>query len=466
MNKHIRKLFAGLISTIMVGSLAACGGTSATASTPTDSGTPATSSSAPATSTTPIEVVFWHSFSGATGETMQSIIDAYNNGPGKEKNIHVNLVFQGYEGTNKVVLAYQTKDTANAPDINVGLTSTIPSMMDMEWGVSVEDFMNKPGSAVTKDTFYAPLQRSCTYMGKMVAVPFSNSIPLLYYNVDMLKAAGYTEPPKTMDQLVEYVTKLTVKEGDKVTRYGLNMQTKRYQLVEYCVSQNANAFFGNNEGGRTAPMTKITAGEDGTMKAYLEKLQKLLQTGGYKYVEDKINDEFAQGLSAMVIMSSSRMGTMDNLMAGKYMTAFLPKVNESDNGGAAVGGSCLNLLDRGDPARLEAAWDVIQYCVSPENQAAFAQASGYIPVNVATEALPEMQAYYTEKPQYKVALDQMKAASPNSQESLDLTYNEINGIITEVMLEFCQGKLDVDTTVEKIVSQCNASLDEYFAANG
>lgn len=467
MNKHIRNLLAIMLCVSLVGGLAACGTSPAPSSTvsapSTSTSTPTPESVKPAE---PVEVVFWHSFSGATGEAFQQIIDGYNNGPGKEKSISVTAVFQGYEGTNKVILAYQTKDTANAPDINVGLTSTIPSMMDMDWSVSAEKYMTAAGAEVTKDTFYPALQRSCSYEGEMVAVPFANSIPLLYYNVELLKAAGYTEPPKTMDEMVEYVNKLTVKDGNNVTRYGLNMQTKRYHLTEFCVSQNPNAFFGDNEGGRVAPMTKITAGEDGTLKAYLEKLDKLVKTGGYKFVEDKINEEFAQELSAMVIMSSSRLGTMDGLMAGKYMTAFLPKVNEGDSSGAAIGGSCLNLFDRGDPARVDAAWDVIRYLVNPENQAAFAQVSGYIPVNVASENLPTMQDYYKEKPQYKVALDQMKSAHPNAQEPLDLTYNEINGIITEVMLEFCQGKLTVDQTVEKIVSSCNASLDEYHAANG
>lgn len=412
------------------------------------------------------EVVFWHSYSGATEEALKSIIDRYNEGRGKEKNIHVELVYQGYEGTDKVTLAYQTKDYDNAPDINVGLTSTLPSVMEMGWSVSAQDFMEKEGAEVTKDTFYEQLQRACTYKDEMVAIPFSNSIPLLYYNVDMLKEAGFTEPPKTMDELTEYVEALTVKEGDEVKRYGLNMQVKRYQLMQFCVSQNENSFFGDKEGGRTDVMEKITAGEDGTMEAFLEKLQALLETGGYKYVEDNINEEFAQGLSAMVIMSSSRLGTMDELMDGKYMTAFLPKVNEEDTNGAAVGGSCLNIFDRGDEERLDAAWDVVQYCVSPESQYTFSTASGYLPVNVECENMEEMKKYYEEKPQYKVALDQMKAANPLSQESFDPTYNEINGIITETMLEFCQGTKNVEETVTSIVDQCNASLDEYHAANG
>jgi sn-glycerol 3-phosphate transport system substrate-binding protein len=108
---------------------------------------------------------------------------------------------------------------------------------------------------------------------------------------------------------------------------------------------------------------------------------------------------------------------------------------------------------------------VVQYCVTPENQYIFATASGYIPVNVACEDLEEMQTYYAEKPQYKVALEAMKAANPLSQESVEPTYNEINGIITEKMLEFCQGNLTIDEVIDVIVSQSNASLDEYYEAN-
>lgn len=412
------------------------------------------------------EVVFWHSFSGATEAALASIINEYNEGRGKEKGIHVELVYQGYEGTDKVMLAYQTKDYENAPDINVGLTSTIPAVMDMGWTVNVEEYMQEDGSEVTKDTFYEPLQQACTYEGQMVAVPFSNSIPLLYYNKEMLEEAGFDKAPETMDELKEYVTALTVEEGGEVTRYGLNMQVKRYQLVEFCVSQGEVSFFGDNQGGREAPMTKIVAGDDGTLKTFLEKLQALIDTGGYKYVEDNINEEFAQGLSAMAIMSSSRMGTLDELMPGKYMTAYLPKVNADDAGGAAVGGSCLNIFNRDDDDRARAAWDVVQYCVSPKSQYTFSTASGYIPVNKGCEDLDEMKTYYEENPQYKVALDQMKEANPLSQEPLDLTYNEINGIITEIMLEFCQGNLGVDETVNKIVERCNDALDEYHSVNG
>lgn len=464
----MKRAFAVLMALALCSGLVACGSTPKNSSDPSSPRADSASESKPNPTEDPIEIVFWHSFGGATGEALQSIIDNYNKTRGSEKGIKVSLVYQGYEGTDKVLLAYQTKDTSNAPDINVGLTSTIPSMMELDWNVDLSEYLNDPASEVSAGTFPEAMQRMCSYEGEMVAVPFANSIPLLYYNADALKEAGFDGPPETLDELAEYTKALTLKDdAGNVTRYGLNVQIRRYQMVQFVVSQSPDSFFGDNEGGRTAPMTKIVAGEDGTMKNFLEKWQKMIETGGYKYVEDNMNEEFAQGLSAMLIMSSSRLGTIKDLVGDSFdfQTAYLPKVNADDNGGAAIGGSCLNLFKLGDKARVDAAWDVIQYCLLPENQMTFSQASGYIPVNTAAYELPEMVKYYEEHPQYKMALDEMLAASPNAQEPLDLVYNDVQKVITDTMLEFCEGKRTIDATVEKITTDCNVLLDEYHAAN-
>lgn len=52
-----------------------------------------------------------------------------------------------------------------------------------------------------------------------------------------------------------------------------------------------------------------------------------------------------------------------------------------------------------------------------------------------------------------------------AQEPLDLVYNEINGVMTDLMLQFCEGSLTIDETVDAIVGECNVLLDEYHAAN-
>lgn len=414
------------------------------------------------------EVTFWHSLNGSAGEALEEVIAGYNAGQGQEKGIHVNLVYQGYEGTDKVILAYQTNDTANAPDINQGLTSTIPSMMDLDWTVDLTTMMEAADNQVKREDYYEAMIRSCTADDKLMAIPFANSNLLLYYNEDALKEAGFEAPPATWDELAQYTEALTRKSADgSVERYGFETQIKRYQLCNYLVQQSTSSFVGDNEGGRAGEMTKLTVKEDGTLKTILEKVEAVNKTGGYKYVEDSLNEEFANGLTAMCMMSSSRLATINSLVGDSFSwkVAPIPKVTEQDGSGAALGGSCLTLFHLGDEAKVNAAWDVLQYCSSPKAQYILSTKSGYIPVNKKVEAMEEMKAYYAENPQFQVPLEQMKASSPMAQEPLDLVYNDINGVMTDAMVQFCEGSLSVDETVDKIVDECNALLDEYHEAN-
>ena len=341
----MKKAITLLLALVMVLSLTVCGGKSGGMA----------------------EVVFWHSLSGPVGDELQKIVDEYNAGQGAEKNVHVTAVYQGYDGTDKQILAYQTNDKQNACDINVGLTSTIPSMMELAWTVKVSD-LYKEGSWVPQDSFPASLVESVSYKGEMVGIPFLNSTMLLYYNEDLLKAAGFDAPPATLDELIAYTEALTKKSGGSVSRYGFECQVKRYQLVNYICAQSTDAYFGDLEGGRSGAMTKITAGENGTLKAFLEKWDKLVETGGYQYVEGTVAEEFANQTAAMAMFSSSKVTNVLDLVGGnfKWNTAPIPLVNAGDTGSSAVGGSCLVLFDRGDKVRVQGAWDFVQYLSTAE----------------------------------------------------------------------------------------------------
>lgn len=462
--KRMRKVLSTLAAAALCLGLAACSGGSGPNATPA----PKQSQPAQADAGKPIEVVFWHCFEGVNGDAINALIDQYNAGRGAEKGIHVESVFQDYDQMDKLELAYQTHDTANACDLIQPLASQIPDMMSMDWTVSAAKYLARADSELSLDSFYGPLQRACTYMGEMCAIPFANSTILCYYNQDALADAGLDAAPDTLDGILQAMPKLVQKDAaGNVTRYGLTCETMRYEMVNFCVSQDPGFFFGDNEGGRTAPMTRITAGEDGSMKAFLTKWEQLVQTGGLRYSADNPKEEFAQGLTAMTLLSSSKIGAIRELVGDSFpwMTAPLPKVNADDTSGASLGGSCLMMVDRGDQARIDATWDFLEFLSAPESQMSFSTATGYIPVNVGTEALPEMQKFYQENPYYLTALNQMKASDPMAQEPFDLVTDAIDTVIDDTMIEFCQGSLSADETVEQIVSECNALLDEYHEAN-
>ena len=71
-----------LAAGMTAGMLAGCGGASDTADTKAEAGSEAAEASGAT------ELVFWHNRGGSAGETLQSIVDAYNAGQGADNGIH------------------------------------------------------------------------------------------------------------------------------------------------------------------------------------------------------------------------------------------------------------------------------------------------------------------------------------------------------------------------------------------
>jgi sn-glycerol 3-phosphate transport system substrate-binding protein len=73
--------------------------------------------------------------------------------------------------------------------------------------------------------FFPALHGNAVIDREVYGVPFQNSTPLLYYNADQFREAGLDpdRPPQSWDDLVAAAKKLTRREGDRVTRWGILM---------------------------------------------------------------------------------------------------------------------------------------------------------------------------------------------------------------------------------------------------
>ena len=414
-------------------------------------------------------VDFWHTLTGVNGAAIEAIATEFNETIGKEKGIVVKAVYQGNDNSEKLKTLAQAEDFENFPDVAQIAGAGIPSAITYDSLVPIGDLMAREGNSIKLEDIEPNMLRSYTYQDKLIGMPVSCSALLLYYNVDMFNEVGLTEAPKTIAELADAVEKLTVRdEKGNVTRYGLNVAVRRYQMANFIGGQGEYNFFGDNEGGRTAPMTKVTFCEDGTLRAFLTEWEKVIKTGGYKPYEDDINEEFSLELFGMAMMSTARIGKIKGLVGDKFNwnVAALPKVNEKDTGGISVGGSCVVMFDPdNDPAQVDATWDFVQFMVSAEQQFKFHQASGYIPVNTKIYDLPEAETWFAENPMYKIAIDAIHASHPYVQEPFDIINWEIDSVIMSHMLAFANGEETLDECHDGIVKECNEKLDAYHLAN-
>lgn len=414
-------------------------------------------------------VEFWHTMSGVNATAIEKIATSFNETIGKEKGIVVKAVFQGNDNSEKLKTLAQANDFKNFPDCAQIAGAGIPSAYTYEQLVTVEEMLGASNTTLDINDIEPNMLRSYNYAGEQIGMPVSCSALLLYYNEDMLKEAGIDNPPSTIAELAEDCEKLKiVNEKGEVERYGLNVAIRRYQMANYIGSQGDYNFFGDNEGGRLAPMTKVTFGEDGTLRNFLTEWEKVIKSGGYKPTEDDINEEFALGIHAMVNMSSARIGKIKALVGDnfKWNVAPNPKVNADDKGGVAVGGSCVVMFNPDkDDEQVAATWEFVQYMVSPEVQFQFHKDTGYIPVNKKVYEQPGIDEWFSKNPAYKVAVDAIHASNPNVQEPFDIINWEIDSIIKNHMVAFAEGRETLDQCHDGIVNECNDKLAAYHKAN-
>ena len=414
-------------------------------------------------------VEFWHTMTGVNATAIDRLVEDFNNTIGKEEGIFVKSVYQGNDNSEKLKTLAQANDFANFPDAAQIAGAGIPSAYSYDSLVPVEELKDS-ADILNLDDLEPNMVRAYTYMNQLIGMPFSCSALLLYYNQDMFEEAGITNPPQTIDEMARDIEKLmVVNDEGEVERYGLNVAGRRYQIANFIGGQGEYNFFGDNEGGRTAPMTRVTFGDDGSLRKFLTEWEKVIKTGGYKPTEDDINEEFALELHAMVLMSTARIGKIKSLVGDNFdwAVAPLPKVDEADTGGIAVGGSCIVMFDPDqDPAQVDATWKFVQYMATAEPQFQFHKDTGYIPVNKKVYELPGIEEHFAENPEYKVAVDAIHASHPNVQEPFDIINWELASIIMQHMLNFANGTETLDECHDAIVNECNQKLADYHRANG
>lgn len=460
-----RRIVSAMLAGVMAVSMTACGGGSSDQGT---TGTTAPAATAGQSGTT--EISFWHHMEGTNAVALETVCTNFNQTVGAEHGIVVTPSFQGTNTAEKLNTLAQAGDWINFPDVCQVASAGIPTIAQYDLFVSPEEMYQKGENIILeRSSIIENNARTFTYQNELCAIPFSNSTILLYYNKNLFEAAGLDPeaPPATIAEMADAIEKLTVKDGSDVSTYGLNVQVKRYQLVNWVGGEGEFNYIGDEEGGRSGLMTKMTIGEDGSLMKFLDEWEKVIATGGYKPIEDNINEEFAMELSAMAIMSSARISKLEGLIGDSFEwgTAPLPRVSAGDKGGTAVGGSGVVMFDKGSEEQKQAAWIFQQYLGGQDAQYDFCTASGYIPMNKDLYETDKMKAYMVENDKIVAAVDQLMASNPKVQEPFDIVTNEINSIIDEEMLAFAQGTQDKQAAHDNIIKKCNEKLENYARVN-
>ncbi len=353
--------------------------------------------SAPAVSTAgKVQVVFWSAWGGKNGEGVQKLVDQFNS---SQTEIAVENQFQGsYEETAQkltaALAARQIPDLVALSEVTWNpfyLNQTLQPLNDLFAKASFD-----PADYVD------PLINEGTRQGKIWWVPFGRSTPIFYYNRDLFKQAGLPDRgPKTWDELREWGPAL-MKVG------GQNMK-----VFAYTTAKNYNAwhFHGNvwQWGGAYSDKELNVLINKPEAVAAGEWVRKFVHEDKMAYMSEDQSKDFINGQCATTSQSTGSLGGIATSAKFQVGTAFLP---ENKKFGCPTGGAGVAIMAGAPEDRKQAAVEFIKFLAKPENVTFWSKHSGYMPATESARESPEMQEYFKQNPNYKVAVEQLPKTQP------------------------------------------------------
>ncbi|MDQ0215269.1 sn-glycerol 3-phosphate transport system substrate-binding protein [Oikeobacillus pervagus] len=355
------------------------------------------------------EINFWHAMAGAGEETLNEIVEDFNQ---SQDQYVVKPEFQGsYE---ELLTKYRSVGgTKDAPAIVQTFEVGTKYMIDSGFIEPVQSFIDEDNYDLTQ------LERNIlsyyTVDHKLYSMPFNSSTPVLIYNKDAFKEAGLDpeKAPETFNEVKRASAKLTKKKGDSTERYGFSMLTYGWFFEELLATQGG--FYVNEDNGRDGDATKaLFNGKEGQQVFnFLNDMNKEGTFGNFGTNWDDIRAAFQTEKVAMYLDSSAGVTDIIKNAPFEVGVAYIPHADDTEREGVIIGGASLWMSKGIDQQQQKAAWEFMKFLASPESQAKWHVETGYFAINPEAYDEPIVKEKHQEFPQLKVTVNQLHDTKPS-----------------------------------------------------
>lgn len=328
------------------------------------------------------------------------------------------------------------------------------------------------GIPVAMDDFVQPVAAYYTLDGEFTSMPWNTSSAIWFSNMNLLSEAGIDAPPATwaeLDAACEAIMAL-----DNAPEYCWSFPNHGWFFEQWLAQQNGE--FANNENGRAARATEVTFNNEAGL-AVLNWMDDQAAKG-YLYYSgaqggdswSTVDQAFLGGQVAMAAYSSSdtRVYTETGAENGfEVLASFLPYNDETGWTGNLIGGASLWLVDGLDTAVEDGALSFLLWFTNTENQAEWAQITGYFSVRQSSVDMLTEEGFFDENPNFRIAPDQIAQSqvTPATSGALMGAFPAIRNIVTQAVDTVLLTDDDTQAVLDAAAAEANTILEEYNLLN-
>lgn len=295
------------------------------------------------------------------------------------------------------------------------------------------DLTDKVESEMSDLEFYDGPLESCKYDDKLYGLPLNANNLVLVYNDDMLQEAGYTEPPKTWDELREYAKKLTTDSTYGFAINAIDDEGSTYSFMPFLYETGAD-------------WNTLDKGADKALGLY----QDLMDDGSmskeaFGWGQNDAYGQFVAKRAAMYIDGNWRLPELEKDADFNYKFAAIPAYDGES--ATCIGGENLAIVNNDN---VEGSWECIKSLFNKEMMNDYCKKSGMIPT-VKTFAMED--SYFTDDPVMKVFVENMDVAKTRGPSPI---WPQISQVIRDMIQEVGTG-VDAETAAQDGIK----AMEEY-----
>ncbi len=314
-----------------------------------------------------------------------------------EIKVTMRAPYDSYEEATQKVLREAV--TNQIPDVTFQGLNRVRVLVDKNIAQPLDGYIAAEKD-FDKQGFHQAMYDIGTANDKVYALPFAVSLPIVYYNLDLVKQAGgdVNNLPTTWDGVVDLAKKIKALGPD------INGVTYVWDITGNWLWQ-APVFA---RGGTMLNADETKVAFDGPEGQFaMRTIARLVTEAGMPNLDQpSMRSTFAAGKTGIHITSTSDLNKTTQMIGGKFelKTSSFPDIAKP-NGRLPAGGNVVMILSK-DKAKRDAAWEVVKFWTGPKGAAIMAETTGYMPPNKLANEL-YLKDFYVKNPNNYAAVSQL-----------------------------------------------------------
>ena len=404
--------------------------------------------------------------SGQLGEALDAVVADFNKSQAKYQVIAVSK--GNYPATlNAAIAAYRAGEQ---PHLLQNNEAGVLTMMLSGAIVPAHDIADQNGLKLDLNAYLRPVIDTYTDRnGRLLAMPFNSSTPIMFYNVDMLAKAGIAAPPKTWQEMETQIREIKAKGAGEC---GYSFAAGPWQELEnYSVWHDIPfASKGNGFGGLDAELminkTRVVQHIDRLARWSKEGLAGFGAAAKATWASGA-RTNFIEGKCAFWIDSTAWHSTVAAGAKMKWSASVLPHEQDIPPNRSMIGGAAIYVFKGFKPEEYAGIVEFFRFISDTDVQIGYHKATGYVPITVAAYEKAKASGYYKENPSREFAVTQLLQgkATPNSATVRLGNFENVRAAIEEELDKVWAGRSTAQEALDEGVRKGNEVLRRFEAQN-